>query len=441
MKNIGIKIPEILLPYNQVDYFKWAIVACDQFTSQPDYWSEVEKIVNDEVSTLNLIFPEVFLKQNEEDIEKRIQIINDTMEEYLQKNILERQKPGFIYTERTTKESGKRKGLILSVDLEKYEFQKGSKSLIRATEDTIIERLPPRVKIRKNASIEIPHIMLLIDDPKDSIFSIISDNLNSLEKLYDFDLMKGGGNLKGYSVQNSKVIDKIIEGFSELATEEVFKKKYNTEEDVLLFAVGDGNHSLATAKLHWENIKKNSINENLLDHPSRYALVEVVNLHDSGLKLSPIHRVIFNIDEENLYKNLLKYLENRNVEFNSTDVEDIRNISEDKINSNEFIFTTNNYNKVLRINNMEESLIVTIVEDFIQNFIKNNLKADVDYIHGEEETIKLARLKNNAGIILPSIEKSSLFKTVINDGKLPRKTFSMGEANEKKYYVESRMIK
>ncbi|MFL0248525.1 DUF1015 domain-containing protein [Candidatus Clostridium stratigraminis] len=441
--NVGINIPEILMPYDSVDYSKWAVVACDQYTSQPEYWESVEKIVGEDKSTLKLVFPEVYLEESEDEIVKRINTVNNTMKEYVNEGVLLPQKPGFIYAERTTEHSGTRKGLMIAVDLERYDFNKDSKSLIRATEGTIIERIPPRLRIREHASVELPHIMLLIDDPDNSVIGQIANMKKDLKKVYDFELMKDGGHIEGYKVDDEKLISNLIGALTNLADEDAFMKKYDlkTKEDVLLFAVGDGNHSLATAKTHWENIKKNKTEEELVNHPARFALVELVNLHDEGLLMAPIHRVLFNVDPEKTFEIVIDKLKDAGSEVSYREVAaNSSEIISENLQPNEFYFISEKFTRIISVKDMKYTLVVSPVENFVGEYIKADTKAKVDYIHGDDVTYELASKANNIGILLPPIIKNDLFKTVILEGKLPRKTFSMGEANEKRYYLESRKI-
>ncbi len=303
MKNIddiGIQIPQVFLPERGTDLCKWAVIACDQFTSEPDYWQKVEELVGQAPSTLNLILPEVLLEKPDE--KERIQHIHTSMQVYLDKGILQ-PREGLIYVERTV--TGKtRKGLILCLDLEKYDYSKGSTSLIRATEGTIVERLPPRMKIRQGAVLELPHILVLIDDPAGTVIEPLTQAKPSLEKLYDFELMLGSGHLQGYAISET-LEDQIVASLRKLAQPEVFAGKYGIgrEEPVLLFAMGDGNHSLATAKAVWEKMKP-QVGPN---HPARYALVEIENVHDIGLEFEPIHRVLFGL-KRNIYAAMQHYL-------------------------------------------------------------------------------------------------------------------------------------
>ncbi len=291
ISDIGIQIPQVYLPKAGADLNKWAVIACDQFTSEPEYWRDAEKIVGNAPSTLNLTFPEVHLEKD--GAEERIKNIQVAMKKYMDEGILQ-PRDGFIYVERTV--SGKtRKGVMLCLDLERYDYNKGSSSLIRATEGTIVDRLPPRIKIRQGAAMELPHILVLIDDPHHSVIEPLRAAKSKFEKLYDFDLMLGSGHLAGYAV-NAEFENKIVEALRGLASPETFAAKYGIGKDkpVLLFAMGDGNHSLATAKAIWEKMKP----QVGMDHPARYALVEIENVHDDGLEFEPIHRVLFNIKKD-----------------------------------------------------------------------------------------------------------------------------------------------
>ena len=291
IKDLGIQIPQVYLPKKGTDLTKWAVIACDQFTSQPEYWNEVEKIVGDAPSTLNLTFPEVYLEKPGG--EERINRIQATMREYMEEGILQPH-DGLVYVERGV--DGKtRRGIVLCLDLEAYDYTKGSSSLIRATEGTIVDRLPPRMKIREGAILELPHILVLIDDPNRTVIEPLSAAKTRFEKLYDFDLMRGSGHLVGYAV-DEEFENKVVEALRGLAKPETFAAKYGIGQDqpVLLFAMGDGNHSLATAKAIWEKIKP----QVGMDHPARYALVEIENVHDEGLEFEPIHRVLFGLKKD-----------------------------------------------------------------------------------------------------------------------------------------------
>jgi hypothetical protein len=446
MKNkIGVNIPEILLPEKNVRYEKWSVIACDQYTSQPEYWEEVSKIVGDSYSTLNLTLPEVYLEHGNYDTEGMIKKIHSNMREYLDKNVLVPQKPGFIYVERTT-EQGTRKGLVISIDLENYDYNANSQSLVRPTEKTVIERIPPRVKVRENATAEFPHIMLLIDDSNEAIIEPLSDMKDKLEKVYDFEMMMHGGHISGYKIEDEELIGKLIGGFEKLANPELIREKYSLTEDkpVLLFAVGDGNHSLASAKAHWENVKKTLTADQVETHPARFALVEVVNVHDKSLIVEPIHRELFNVDSEALLNALSAYCKENgsDLEVKYHDNRTIMNIEDLAGDHNTHIFSivTKDKSGTITIKNPKANIPVGTIQVFLDEFLKNNTNTKIDYIHGTDVIDNLSAKEGNMGFILPPIEKSDLFRSVILDGVMPRKTFSMGEAHEKRYYIEGKKI-
>jgi uncharacterized protein (DUF1015 family) len=434
ISDIGIQIPQVYLPKPGTDLKKWAVIACDQFTSEPEYWHEVEKIVGDAPSTLNLTFPEVHLEKPGE--EERIQNIQAAMRKYMDDGIL-LPRDGFIYVERTV--GGKtRKGVVLCFDLECYDYNKGSSSLIRATEGTIVDRLPPRIKVRQGAAMELPHILVLIDDPNHTVIEPLGAAKSQFEKLYDFDLMLDSGHLAGYAV-NSEFENQIVDALRGLANPETFAAKYGIAkaEPVLLFAMGDGNHSLATAKAIWEKMKP----QVGMDHPSRYALVEIENVHDEGLEFEPIHRVLFNIKKD-LFAELKKAFGDN---FNYFDVASPNEMMRRVENSDEkkqLIGLIGGGKKfgVIEISNPSLNLAVGTLQTFLDSFLKEGGAEKIDYVHGEDVVERLALQPNNAGFYLAGMHKSELFKTVILDGALPRKTFSMGEAREKRFYMEARKI-
>jgi hypothetical protein len=432
--DIGIQIPQVYLPKAGANLKKWAVIACDQFTSQPEYWHEVEKIIGDAPSTLNLTFPEVYLEKSGG--EERIQNIQTAMRKYMDEGILQ-PRDGFIYVERTV--SGRtRKGVILCLDLERYDYYKGSSSLIRATEGTIVDRLPPRMKIRQGAALELPHILVLIDDPRQTVIEPLGAAKSKFEKLYDFDLMLDSGHLTGYAV-NEEFENKIVAALRDLAKPETFAAKYSIGADlpVLLFAMGDGNHSLATAKAIWEKMKP----QVGMDHPSRYALVEIENVHDAGLEFEPIHRVLFNIKKD-LFAELKKtFGEN----FIYTDVasadEMVKRVDSAKGGKQAVgLVGGGKQFGVIEIAHASSNLAVGTIQSFLDAFLKDGGAEKIDYVHGGDVVERLGLQAGNAGFYLAGMNKSELFKTVILDGALPRKTFSMGEAREKRFYMEARKI-
>lgn len=418
--NIPFKRGNILLPKN-TDMTKWSVVACDQYTSEPEYWNDVEKIVGDASSTLKLTLPEIYLE--DKNISERIAKINSNMKALLDEDFFNEYKDSMIYLERTQSDGKIREGLIGVVDLEAYSYEKGAETPIRATEKTVIERIPPRVKIRENAPLELPHIMILIDDDKKQIIENLKNKVSEDDIVYDFDLMKNGGHVKGYLL-NEETMDEVDKGLKELADKEVFAKKYDVNnKEVLLFAMGDGNHSLATAKACYEKLKETMSEEEYLNNPARYALVELVNLHSPALEFEAINRVIFNTNPEKLL-NSLKECYQINKDGNGQEIEVI----------------TNDVDEKWYIENPKSNIAVGSIQIFLDEYLKNN-EGKIDYIHGEETTKNLAKQSGNVGFIFEAMPKNELFKTVILDGSLPRKTFSMGHSYDKRYYLESRKIK
>lgn len=410
---------DIMLPdFNKVSGTKWAVIACDQFTSEPEYWQKAEEIRKDSPSTLSLIIPEGFLSEAKERIPK----INAEMENYV-KNVLKTYENSVIYTERIQKDGKVKHGIVCMVDLEEYDFKVGSKSLIRATEGTVLERIPPRVEIRKDAPIELPHIMLLIDDDKKTVIEPITAKKDSLKKVYGFELMQGGGEVSGYLVDKSD-FENINTALTKIISDENASRLYGNAPSKLLYAVGDGNHSLATARTCYLEIKKSLGEELAKNHPSRYALVEIVNLHDDALEFEPIYRVLFGVNVSDVLSKLKTYAKNLNGNENPQEVE---------------VYFENKAEKII-FEKPEKQLTVGTLQDFIDDYLKNN-GGEVDYIHGEKVTKNLSKKQNAIGFIFSGIEKNQLFKTVIYDGALPRKTFSIGHAYDKRYYIECRKIK
>ncbi len=392
---------DILLP-ECIDMGKWSVVACDQYTAQPEYWERVAEFVGESPSTLNIVYPEAFLSEGD----ARIDAINNSMKEYLAKNIFAELKDSLIYIERTVNSGKIRHGLVGAIDLEEYDFSKGSKSAIRATEGTILERIPPRVKIRENAPLELPHAILLLDDEKNYV-------LGGVEKgnpLYDFDLMENGGHIAGWCISGDEA-DAVIERINKLA---------KTAPDNLVFAVGDGNHSLATAKTCWENLKKTLSESEQKNHPARFCLVEIENIHDDSLEFEPIHRVVFGKSLDEMKEELCRYYETCEFPWGG---------------SQEIVLVSGEKTVSVNVANPSSNLTVGT----LQNFLDAG-KYDLDYIHGEDVTRNLSDRPDAVGFILPCPKKSELFETVILDGALPRKTFSMGEANEKRFYLEAKKI-
>ncbi len=412
---------DIYLPdFDKVDGSRWATVACDQFTSQPEYWESAAELVGESPSALNLILPEAYLSETEQRIGK----INETMREYLA-DILVRHENTMIYLERVQSDGKVRRGIIGEVDLEQYDYTKGSESLIRATEGTVLDRIPPRVKIRRGAEIELPHIMILIDDEQRTVIEPICERSAGYELAYDFDLMLGGGHVTGKFIPEND-IDNINLALSELATSENMLEKYGINCPPLLFAMGDGNHSLATAKALYEEIKAEIGEDAAKSHPARYALCEIVNLHDCALEFEPIYRVVFGVQPESFVEEFKAYAKNLCG----------ANEREQRV---EYIYGDVKGEIVIKA--PECQLTVGSVQQFIDDYVKSHEGAEVDYIHGLDSTYALAQKPNSVGLTFDGMAKNQLFRTVICDGALPRKTFSMGHAEDKRYYIECRRIK
>ncbi len=432
--DIGIQSPEILLPAKSIDYTKWSVVACDQYTSQPEYWQTVEKIVDDSPSTYHMILPEAYLGTPR--AEAHQQQIDPAMRDYLARGIL-RLVDGFIYTERCV-DNHFRRGLIVALDLEQYSFKKGSRSMIRATEGTIIERLPPRIKIRKTALLEIPHILVLIDDPDRTVIEPLAERTSEMENLYDFELMQNGGHLKGYLIDKNRIEGEITSALEKLAEPQSLAQRYHlgSGEAPFLFAIGDGNHSLATAKSIWEEIKVR-VGE---DHPARFALVELVNIHDAGIVFEPIHRLIKNCSLDLLSAMQVEWQGEMTIEKKADFAEMKQQVLSQPAESQQFGFFAADGIWTVTLLKPRHSLTVGSVQDFLDRMRSKVGMGEIDYVHGDETICKLGTEKGGVGIYLPALQKSRLFEAVIKDGELPRKTFSMGEANEKRFYLECRKI-
>lgn len=438
---IGVQVPKLLLPKEGTDMQKWAVIACDQYTSDLGYWQRLEEQTKGSLSTLPLIFPEVYLE--DENADARITSINQTMEQYLADGSLVEQPPGFILIDRKTCEVESRKGLVLALDLDQYDYNKGAQSLIRATEGTILDRLPPRIKVRQNAPIELPHIMVLIDDPQ---LTVIEPLFNEqLETVYDFELLENGGHLKGYRIDQSELINQIAAALETLADPVAYRSKHNVDGEVMLFAMGDGNHSFATAKAIWEKLKEEAADKAaIMNHPARYALVELVNVHDPGLEFEAIHRVLFNVAAEQLKQQMESFFAERGTPMTFTPCNDLaaaEALADKAEGTHDFPVVFAGQFGVCSVANPEYTLVVATLQACLDQFLQSHPAARVDYIHGTKAVTDLGSKNDGAGFYLPAISKHDLFKTIVLDGALPRKTFSMGEADEKRFYLECRKIK
>ena len=440
---IGLLVPTLLLPRAGVDLTRWAVVACDQFTSEPDYWARVQRLVGESASTLKLILPEAFL--GTEDEARRIRDIQSAMRRYLAEGVLAQQPPGLVLVERETARGRKRKGLIAALDLEHYDFTPGAKTLIRPTEGTILERLPPRIRVREGAPLELPHVMVLIDDPERRVIEPLF--AESLEKLYDFPLMLDSGRVRGWRVDRLESIRRVAAGLARLADPAAFGDRYGADgEPVLLYAMGDGNHSFATAKTIWENLKRAAPDPTaIMDHPARHALVELVNLHDEGLEFEAIHRVAFGVDVGHLLGALKEFCAARGSRLTVLERSSwaaARQSWREMQRSDRHViaFVAGNRHGVLVIEQPRLTLPIATLQAFLDQYLPDRPGAWLDYIHGEDSLERLGARPDHIGFVLPALAKDDFFRTIIRDGALPRKTFSMGEADEKRFYLEWRLI-
>ena len=404
----------ILLPRN-VDLQRWAVIACDQFTSDPAYWQRVRNTAGDGPSTIHMILPEAELGSENE--EKAVQTINAAMERYIAEDVFAVYPDSYIYVERTLSDGSVRPGLLGAVDLEAYNYNVGSVSPVRATERTVLERIPPRQRVRKDAAVELPHVLMLCDDDKKQLIEPIRAIRDSLPQLYNFELMEQGGRIRGWLLQGeaAKAFDDRFAAFSASIDE----KYADLSGASVLLAVGDGNHSLATAKSCYEALKAANPGADLSDHPARYSLVELENIHDDSLVFAPIHRIMTKVDEQKLLKDLDAVCAEGGYAVDWV-------IGENK--------------GTVYLDRSRGELAVAVLQEFLDRWMEEN-GGDIDYIHGDDEVCALAQQENAIGFLLPPMEKHQLFRGVISGGALPRKTFSMGHAREKRYYLEGRKIK
>ena len=424
-ESLGITVPCICLPEPTADFSRWAVVACDQYTSQPEYWEQTAAIVGSAPSTLKITLPEIYLDHpGELPVDERIRRINSEMLVYLDNGTLRRLPRGWVVLDRATPLHPSRKGLVLAIDLEQYDFTPGNHQLIRATEGTVLERIPPRLAIRRYAPLELPHVMLLIDDPGHTVIEPMLAALSSQQPLYDTDLMQDGGHIRGWFVpEHSPEMSGALRAMSALDS----LARHN-----LLFAVGDGNHSLATAKAHWENLRDHVP----ADHPARFALAEVVNIHDAGLDFEPIHRVVFGLDAQSFLDEAALFFADQDFSVSETDPAEVLAPSAD-VQVMPLFWHDRCWQ--IRIGRPVHDLAAGSLQALLDSLMARSL-CRVDYIHGDDVVRNLAA-QGHPGLLLPALDKSSFFTVIARDGILPRKTFSMGEANEKRYYMECREIR
>ncbi len=396
------RVAKILLPKENFDYSKWAVIACDQFTSQKNYWENLSQYVASDISALHLIFPEVYLQDDDKD--ERTEKINGAMASYLSADIF-REVNNLILVDRTLNNGQHRLGLMLAVDLEKYDYTPYNDAPIKATEKTIIDRLPPRIEIRKNASLELPHIMLLMDDIKNSILPNLYNQRQNMDVLYDFDLNMNGGHIVGYKIENGNEVLQQIDQLTQQGSPKGIS-----------FVVGDGNHSLATAKECWNIIKEQISPQERETHSARFALCELVNLWDSSLVFQPIHRVVKNAD-----MSFVQYMQKAVSGPCATTI----------------IYQENQYNMNIP---MSPSDAIADIQNAIDQYAQHN-HIIIDYIHGDNYLREVAQSQQGVGIFMPTLSKDTLFEYCARRGVLPRKSFSMGFAEDKRYYLEAKRIK
>lgn len=419
-KEVALATADILLPRTGTDMGAWAVVACDQYTSQPEYWQEAERLAGDKPSALRITLPEIYLDQSA----GRVPMVHQAMADYLQGGILtEAVRNGFVLTERTT-QSGARLGLVCAVDLDSYDFSENSRSMIRATEGTILSRIPPRLAVRSGAAVECPHVLLLLDDVQRTVVEPLYDCRERLEKFYDFPLMLGGGHVRGWAVTELKLLEGVYAALMRL-------KRALPQDNPLLMAVGDGNHSLATARAHWLSVRERLSKEEAERHPARYALAEVENIHDPALRFHPIHRVLFHAQGDALLEDWASYCREKGMDLGFGRASP----GEQSVT---VVYQGKETEAVIR--SPEGSLAVGTLQRFLDDYLNRHKEAEIDYIHGEEAVRGLCGQGDAVGFLVPGLDKSALLPAVRRDGALPRKTFSMGEAHEKRYYLECRRI-
>ena len=418
---------DILLPAAGVPLDPWACIAVDQFTSQPEYWQRAEHLADGKPSTLHIVLPEAYLGTPQE--AERLESIRRTMEEY-RKTVLTRKVHGYVYVERTQMDGTVRQGLVGAVDLDAYDYAKGSKPAIRPSESTVVERIPPRLKVRRGATLETPHVMMLADDADCTLIEPIGLMKNQLPPLYDGELMLGGGHLRGWAVENPALIAGIDAALAALADPAAFARRWPAAkgQQPMVLAVGDGNHSLATAKAYWEELKPTLTEEQRRTHPARWCLAEVCNVHSPAIEIEPIHRVVFGVGARELYAAL--------------DAWDQQQGSSTTMSDQRLRLADAHGESAVALANPPAPLTVGSVEAFLADFLPAHPGVTVDYIHGESTALALASdpARPATAILLPDFAKADLFKGVVLGGVLPRKTFSMGHAEEKRYYIECRKI-
>ncbi|HHU06323.1 MAG TPA: DUF1015 domain-containing protein [Clostridiales bacterium] len=413
---------DILLPTG-CDMKKWSVVACDQHTSEPEYWERVDNFVGGAPSTLRMMLPEHTYKYP--NIGELISNAKASMARYEADGIFKVYESSYIYVERELYNGKLRRGIVGAIDLECYDYTDGTKAAVRATEGTVVEKLPIRIKLREDAPIELTHVLVLVDDPDMTLIEPLSDEKNSMQKLYDFELMEKGGHIAGYRI-TGELIERVKDAVAALADSKRFNGHYGLEDEpIMVFATGDGNHSLATAKHCWEKLKPTLSEEERKTHPARYALVEIVNIRDSSLEFQPINRVVFDVDPEAMVGAMLDYFPDSHLGHGG---------------DHEICFVHGDHTGIISLPKDSGALAIGALSKFLDEYVPS-VGGRIDFVHGDDVVVKLSQKPGRLGFVLPAIDKSSLFLSIIQDGALPRKTFSMGSSNDKRFYLECRRIR
>jgi uncharacterized protein (DUF1015 family) len=431
--SLGLEIPSVLLPAES-DLSKWAVIACDQFTQDRGFWDKIKTFTSGSPSTLNLIFPEVFLSDGDE--KTRIADIHSTMKRYMNEGVFGEPKQGFIYIERDTPYQKNRRGLIAAIDLERYDWKPDSLPLIRCTEGTVAERLPPRMDIRRGAPLELPHVLLLIDDDAETFLPEIAERAKKENPVYNTRLMMDSGSVKGWFLDARTDLTFITEKLDELYNRSI--SRYGDKQEPFLFAVGDGNHSLAAAKGIWEEYKAAN---GLTDHPCRYALVEIENIYDPAIQFEPIHRLILGagFDETVSVLSALPDFSIRNFENKGALLRHCERLpGADEYFAANFFGVVSGGRYALA-ETSAAGIATACLQPLLDKKLKEDNRLSIDYIHDTDELLRLSE-GLSTGILLPPVKKSGLFETVARFGPLPRKSFSMGHSVEKRFYLECRQL-
>ncbi len=424
---IALHVPTLLLPREDIPLGSWSVIACDQYTSQPAYWQETRRLVGDNPSTLDLVLPEAHLAAD--DLDSVISRINGHMSSYLQQGVFTKQPPGLMLVERDVGRPSPRRGLIAALDLEHFDFSEGARELIRSTEGTDPTRLPVRMAVRRHAALETPHILVLIDDPQCTVIEALFER--HLPLTYDFELMQGGGRVRGWHIGDGGLIDAVA----------ACLKRLRRGEPPMLYAMGDGNHSFAAARAIWDEIKASE--GVAMDHPARYALVELVNIHDAALEFAPIHRLVEGVPTDRLFAAMAAHFAESGFSRETFDDADAwRRACQDTDSGGHTIpYRTAAETGVVRLDRPGARLETASLHGFLDPFLDRHHDASVDYIHGDGVLTDLTSTEGRVGFLLPVMDKHDLFRAVVEEGATPRKTFSLGEADEKRFYLECRRIR